>query len=583
MKLFKNTFAFFMILVIVFVSFASLPRVNAASYDAYIVKYKCPVRQDASDLSNSLKSGNDIIYVYPNQQITYISTKLGPNNGSANQTWYQIKFDYAAREYTGYVAKACMYDVKTYSYSDDAAFEESIKDFPDSYKPYLRKLHAMYPNWTFKVNFTNLDWETAAEAESQKGTSAISHLYPSLIFKDETNPNGIVVDGTSWYAPAKDAVKYYMDPRNFLNEKGIFMFENLSYDSRADSSVAGVLEGSFMSGSFTEDGYTKTYAQAFIDAGSSSGVSSIHLASRALQEVGTTMSSAVSGTVQGYEGYYNFYNIGAYSGEDNYLKGLEYAKNNDWSSRQKAITGGANVIGQNYIKKGQDTLYFQKFNVSSYRVYNTYTHQYMTNIMAASKEAASIYESYKKNNKLSSNYTFIIPVYNNMPSSAFKVSTTDTVGGNDTDKDKEEEKPIENVISPEEKIAKAGYLLSTGYLTKVDYNSDISTLRSRITNQKANVGSMDSNWVSKTSGVVATGDLVSVDEKVFQVVVYGDVSGDGVISIKDLLLVQKYLLKSQDITGCNLTAADVSKDGAVTIKDLLLIQKYLLGSGSIEQ
>ena len=94
---------------------------------------------------------------------------------------------------------------------------------------------------------------------------------------------------------------------------------------------------------------------------------------------------------------------------------------------------------------------------------------------------------------------------------------------------------------------------------------------------------MNSSWNTKTSGIVSTGDLISVDEKVFQVVIYGDCSGDGAISIKDLLLVQKYLLKSQDITGAYNVAADVSKDGSVTIKDLLLIQKYLLGNGSIEQ
>ena len=64
---------------------------------------------------------------------------------------------------------------------------------------------------------------------------------------------------------------------------------------------------------------------------------------------------------------------------------------------------------------------------------------------------------------------------------------------------------------------------------------------------------------------------------------YGDPSGDGVATIKDLLLVQKYLLGAQGLDGVYKEAADVSKDKAVTIKDLLLIQKYLLGTGSIEQ
>lgn len=578
----------FLIFAIISSCFVIMPEVKAASYDVYTVKYKCKVRTSPSDLVSAIKNGNDDVTVSVNQQLEYIKTVKGPNNGLQNQDWYAVKFDYAAREYIGYVAKACMYDVKTYSYSDDASFEQSISSFPESYKPYLRKLHAMHPNWTFKADYTNLNWEEAAESESQKGTSAISYLYPSLIFKDSANPNGIIVDGTSWYAPAKDAVKYYMDPRNFLTEKNAFMFQSLSYNSAEDSSVQKLLDGTFMEGSFTENGYTKTYAEAFIDAAKEANVSSVHLASRALQEMGTKGSSASSGTVSGYEGYYNFYNIGASSGADNYLKGLEYAKNNGWNSIQKAITEGAKFIGSGYITKGQDTLYFQKFNVSSYKTRTVYTHQYQTNIMAPESESKSIYNSYKSNNKLNSNYNFVIPVYNNRPDSAFKVSRTDTVGGSTTPStpDSNQGSSSETTtpsISPETKISNAGYSLSTGYLTNIVLGQDVSDIRSNLQNKGASVGYMNNNWNTKTSGKVSTGDIVSVDDKVYQIVVYGDISGDGNVNIKDLLLVQKYLLKSQNLTDANKVAADVSHDGNVTIKDLLLVQKYLLGTSSINQ
>ena len=108
-------------------------------------------------------------------------------------------------------------------------------------------------------------------------------------------------------------------------------------------------------------------------------------------------------------------------------------------------------------------------------------------------------------------------------------------------------------------------------------------MRADLEKQNASVGYMDSAWNTKTSGKIATGDLISIDNKVYILSVYGDISGDGIINIKDLLLIQKYLLKSQDLTSANLLAADVSKDGAVTIKDLLLVQKYLLGNSNIEQ
>ena len=58
-----------------------------------------------------------------------------------------------------------------------------------------------------------------------------------------------------------------------------------------------------MEGTFTENGVTKTYANAFIEAGKNQNVSSTYLAALSLQEMGTTKSSAASGTVAGYEGY----------------------------------------------------------------------------------------------------------------------------------------------------------------------------------------------------------------------------------------------------------------------------------------
>lgn len=584
-------FNLILLFMIMFSCFMFIPNVKAASYDVYTVKSNmgkkdCPVRKGPGTNNEIIKNGNDNVYVYANQDLEYIKSATGLNNGNPNAGWYAVKFDYAAREYTGYVAEACI-SKTTYSYNDDSAFEQSISEFPESYKPYLRKLHAIHPNWTFKVDNTNLDWNDSVVAESRIGQSAISKLYPSLFYRDDQNPNGIIVDGTSWYAPCYDAVAYFLDPRNFLNEKNIFMFESLLYNANQDASVQGILNNSFMKGTFTENGYTKTYANAFIEAAKETGVSSTHLASRALQEMGTTMSSAASGTVPGYEGYYNFYNIGAYSGEDNYLKGLEYAKNKGWNSRQKAITGGAKFISDSYVNNGKDTLYFQKFNVSEDRNTPPYTYEYMTNIMAPSSESASIYNSYKNGGKLNDSYAFKIPVFNSMTANAYKVSRTDTVGGKEEGNgDTTENKPGEEkpTVSPETKISNAGYSVSTGYLTKVSVGEDMSTLRQKITNQGAIVATLNSSWNSKTSGTLATGDIIEVDgSKRYEVVIYGDIDGDSKISVVDLLYIKKYILGDMSLNSANKEAADISKDKKVDVVDLLLLKKQLLNEYTINQ
>ena len=57
-------------------------------------------------------------------------------------------------------------------------------------------------------------------------------------------------------------------------------------------------------------------------------VSPFHLAARVLQEQGQGNSALISGTYPGYEGYYNFFNIGATGNTDQKVieSGLQYAK-----------------------------------------------------------------------------------------------------------------------------------------------------------------------------------------------------------------------------------------------------------------
>jgi hypothetical protein len=76
--------------------------------------------------------------------------------------------------------------------------------------------------------------------------------------------------------------------------------------------------------------------------------------------------------------------------------------------------GGGIWIGTGYIDKGQDTLYYQKFNV----VNQVWNHQYMTNIMAPYQESEDIYKSYKDLDILDVPYVFVIPYYRNMPEKA---------------------------------------------------------------------------------------------------------------------------------------------------------------------
>ena len=93
---------------------------------------------------------------------------------------------------------------------------------------------------------------------------------------------------------------------------------------------------------------------------------------------------------------------------------------------KRQILGGAEVISANYIRKGQDTLYLQKFNVSPTASNPIYTHQYMQNISAPTTEALSIKKLYESAGALENTFVFKIPVYENMPASPCPMPTSST-------------------------------------------------------------------------------------------------------------------------------------------------------------
>ncbi|MBQ2276427.1 MAG: hypothetical protein II331_07275, partial [Lachnospiraceae bacterium] len=192
------------------------------------------------------------------------------------------------------------------------------------------------------------------------------------------------------------------------------------------SVVANILSNTFMKGDYscvdisTNQTVTGNYVDTFMTAGKLSGTSPYFLAAKAKNELGINGSNSVSGTYQGYEGYYNYFNIGANdsAGGGAVANGLNFAKNGTtylrpWTNPYLSIVGGADYIATSYIKKGQNTSYFQKFNV----VYQNslYSHQYATNVQYASTSGNSTYQAYKNVNTLEEHMVFYIPIYENMP------------------------------------------------------------------------------------------------------------------------------------------------------------------------
>ena len=112
----------------------------------------------------------------------------------------------------------------------------------------------------------------------------------------------------------------------------------------------------------------------------------------------------------------------------------------------------------------------------------------------------------------------------------------------------------------------------------------MGTLRQKLSNQDAVVATLNSSWNSKTTGAIATGDIIEIDKsKRYEAVVYGDIDGDAKVSVVDLLYLKKYILSEIKLNAANKEAADISKDGKADVVDLLLLKKYILNEYTIVQ
>ena len=641
---------------------------------------------------------------------------------SNQKIWYRISFTKEGESFEGWIHGDYITinqtaapeepgtetpDTDTPNMSDEE-FVQSLKDagFPDSYCSGLLALHQKYPKWQFVPVITGLDWSYVIDNESVVGRNLVQNTVndarkstASTAYDWATN-KWYGFDGDNWVSAAPGYIAYCMDPRNFFDEKYIFQFETLEYESYQNKEgISNILKNSFMSGDYLDtDGVTRNYAETFLNVGIGLDVSPYHLASRCLQEQGTKgTSQLISGNYPSYEGYFNHFNVGAYttSTASATLNGLAYAKRVGWDSIYKSLQGGSSVVADRYVKKGQNTVYFEKFNVVNKD--SLFSHQYMTNVMAAFSEGSTISKAYTNKDAA---FVFRIPVYENMPETAvsfhdngnpnnwlsaldvtgcaltpsFKPETTEyslivpdetanitvtakavyekaTVAGagnytlqygdnnisvtciaeNGTSRTytihvvriqnapEEPENPVtppdteepENPETPDTetpdtetpgtevptdpnaiKIAEGVYI-STSYkvdemisgvaigTTGAQFVANISTTNCTVKVLKADG--------SQQTGAIGTGNKViiySMDGNplaAYDVVIFGDINGDGRISNVDLVRLTKQILKIETLEGAPLAAADVEGDGKISNKDLVAVQKHILNIAQIAQ
>lgn len=517
-------------------------------------------------------------------------TILSETTYSSGAKWYKI----SCGNVTGYVSAAYVQLTSSGSQgSSDADFESYMtkQGFPESYKPYLRTLHEQHPKWIFTAQKLGVDWSTALKEECVVGRNLV---HSSALASWKSMEKGAYdfnggywygLDG-SWVAASKEIIMYYMDPRNFLNDTYIFMFENQSYDPsyQTESGVKTILADTFMSGSYTCPDTKKkyTYSQTFMDAAKKSGVSPYHLASRCRNEQGVNGAPQSLGTVKGYENYFNFFDIQAYATSTMTAAemGCKYAKTTNptyllpWTNQYKSIVGGSIFLGTGYITKGQDTLYLQKFDMVD-GGNGLYYHQYMTCVFGQANEAISLKNAYSQD-ILNSAMEFKIPVYNNMPD---KLCPKPTSSGDNNNY-------LKSLSVSGTSISPKFDKFTASYTAKVNAEISSVTINANPLGKSAKVSGKGKvslktgeNTVKVTctaaSGVKRTYTIKITRKAASQTLQQGDVNGDKYLTVVDALLMLRYNAGKTQLDPAQLKRADMNGDGKVDVIDALTLLKKI--------
>lgn len=115
---------------------------------------------------------------------------------------------------------------------------------------------------------------------------------------------------------------------------------------------------------------------------------------------------------------------------------------------------------------------------------------------------------------------------------------------------------------------------SGNYLTGVSPSTSVSAMNS--------AGYTIYNGSTKvTSGLVGTGMTAVSSSATVTIVVTGDVSGDGKITITDVVKLQKSVVGSGSLSGAYAKAADINGDGKVTITDVVQAAQVTVGQRTI--
>ena len=273
---------------------------------------------------------------------------------------------------------------------------------------------------------------------------------------------------------------------------------------------------------------------------------------------------------------YNFFNVKA-SGSNVVVNGLNYARDQGWTTRSKSIIEGAKFYATQYVNRGQNTYYLKDFDL-----HGGFAHQYAQSVYDAKTSSARLRSAYIGDTQ--AKVTFRIPVFKSIPQAVSQMPAKS---------DKRNNYYFQNLSAPglttqfssfsynyTINIAAsstmtvwipdgAQYLSSTSYALGAGQNHIALGVRSETGYD---------NYYYFTVNSTAGGTLtVAVNGQTGTTAKKGDVNGDGAIDVIDIAAMRLHFLGKRNLTGQEFASADANSDGVIDVIDIAAMRLHFLG------
>ncbi|MCP3028074.1 SH3 domain-containing protein [Halobacillus sp. A5] len=362
---------------------------------------------------------------------------------SFSENWYEATVYMGGQAETGYIHKQHVENKKDnnetlngLASSDQSQIYERAADESSSLKQFEKndviKLKTFSNNW-YEVNSYEDDEEVKGFMKADDislediayETTNYNRSFEDVMTQQNSTSPPQKSDGTGIDDASEEEIEYYLNADNFNEDSDSF------YQFLVLSQPAGLNAESINDDILYNAGTLSNTADSFVEAGERFDVNEAYLISHALHETSYGASELAEGIPVNGEGevvkeseaehtVYNMYGIGAVDAEP-VSGGALTAFEKEWFSPEEAIVGGAEFAADQYVNRGQDTLYKMKWNPDS-PTWN----QYATHVAWADIQTKTISDIYDTTEDYV--LTYDVPKYQDQPSPIEKPDPSDEDG-----------------------------------------------------------------------------------------------------------------------------------------------------------